>query len=331
MSPSESYPEADFQELHVSSSTPLNAPPLVVDLARSIVYKVASREWPDDTHLVTQQLASMFNVSRSPVQAALALLAELRIVSQERNRGFFVSAKPKDLAKALDLLTESPRPTDDYLRIAADRLADRLPESIKEADLAKAYGLNRPQLNAVLHRMAQEGWIERKPGYGWKFLPILTSTEAYRYSYRFRMSIEPAALLEPSFSLSPVVLARLRTQQLDLLNGRLGNLTSVELFEIGSGFHEAVVEGAGNPFFLDALRRVNRLRRLIEYKAMSDTSKFEEQCREHLALLDMIENGQNAAAADFLRRHLDIVHAVKKLALAGRDAENSTFLGVPHF
>lgn len=315
----------------MSEKLEIDAPELVRDIARMIVEKVVSREWPEETHLNTQQLAKHFSVSRSPVQAALSLLSQLGIVRQELHRGYFVDAKPCQLKHAVTVLGSKPEPVDVYLSIAADRLAGRLSEEIKEVELGKTYGLNRPQLNAVMHRMAQEGWIERKPGYGWRFLPILTSTEAYRYSYRFRMTIEPAAILEPTFRLSPVVLKRLREQQRKLLSDGLGSVNSVQLFEIGSGFHEAIAEASGNPFYVDALRRVNRLRRLIEYKAMSDTKKFEEQCREHLALLDMLENGQHADAADFLRRHLDIVHSVKKQALVLEGDGSEALPGIPHF
>jgi len=247
------------------------------------------------------------------------------------HRGFFVQASETRLKQALRSLGEKEDTGEAYLAIAADRLAGKLPEEIKEVDLAKAYALSKPQLNGVLHRMAQEGWIERKPGYGWRFLPILSSEEAYRHSYRFRMAIEPAAILEPSFHLSPIVVERLREQQLRLLHTRFKDVSSIELFEIGSSFHEAIAEAAGNPFYVDALRRVNRLRRLIEYKAMSETAKFEEQCREHLALLDMLENGQNVLAADFLRRHLDIAHAVKRQALSHSSGRGSTIAGAPHF
>jgi DNA-binding GntR family transcriptional regulator len=309
----------------------VDAPPLVIDIARAMIEKIVAREWPNETHLVTAHIARLFSVSRSPVQAALVLLAEMGVARQEMHRGYFVSATAAQLKQATRRLGEKEDAGEAYLAIAADRLAGRLPEEIKEVDLGKAYGLNRPQLNGVLHRMAQEGWIERKPGYGWRFLPILTSDEAYRYSYRFRMTIEPAAILEPAFRLSPEVARRLRDEQLHLLKVGFKGISAVELFEIGSGFHEAIAEASGNPFYVDALRRVNRLRRLIEYKAMSDTSKFEEQCREHLALLDMLENGQTILAADFIRRHLDIVHAVKKQALGHALDRDPAFAGVPHF
>jgi DNA-binding GntR family transcriptional regulator len=299
-------------EFEVPGKANASSADLVAKIARESAQKIATGEWADGKHLVAQTLADLFGVSRFPVQAALGLLEELKLVTREPNRGCFVRADQRAVKRALKEISHQPKPDEAYLSIAADRLANRLPEHVKEADLGKAYGLSRVALSAVLHRMAQEGWIERKPGYGWRFLPILTSAEAYRYSFRFRMTIEPAALLEPTFKMSPVVTEKLRAQQLDLLNGRLKLLSSAELFEITSGFHEALVESSGNPFFIDALKKVNRLRRLMEYQAMRPVQIFDEQCREHLALLDMIERGQIKAASEFLKRHIDIGHAKKK-------------------
>ena len=49
----------------------------------------------------------------------------------------------------------------------------------------RRYGLSRTQLTGMLHRIAGEGWIERLPGHGWEFLPMLTSLQSYQDSYRF--------------------------------------------------------------------------------------------------------------------------------------------------
>jgi DNA-binding GntR family transcriptional regulator len=75
---------------------------------------------------------------------------------------------------------------------------------------------------------------------------------------------------------------------------------------------------SGNPFFFDALHRINRLRRLIEYRAMVDTAHFIEQAREHLKIMDLIESGDMEAAASFLARHLETARAVKLEVLTSR-------------
>ena len=82
--------------------------------------------------------------------------------------------------------------------------------------------------------MAQEGWIERLPGHGWEFLPVLTSLESYRDSYRFRQLIEPAALLEPRFELNRPVLESRLAEQRWLVEGGIWTVPGAKLFELNS-------------------------------------------------------------------------------------------------
>ncbi len=76
------------------------------------------------------------------------------------------------------------------------------------------------------------------------------------------------------------------------------------LFERGCRFHEAIVGGSQNRFFLDTIRRVNRIRRLLSYEAMDDRARYVRQAEEHLVLLDLLERQRNAEAAAALLRHL---------------------------
>src|SRR5256885_8984978 len=56
-----------------------------------------------------------------------------------------------------------------------------------------------PYTTLFRSRISQEGWIERKPGYGWTFAAMLTTPDSLLQSYRLRMALEPAALLEPGY------------------------------------------------------------------------------------------------------------------------------------
>ena len=76
------------------------------------------------------------------------------------------------------------------------------------------------------------------------------------------------------------------------------------LHERGVRFHESIVGAGRNPFFLDALRRINRVRRLLSYRSMATRGRYHEQAREHLDILGLLEQGRNAEAADALRAHL---------------------------
>lgn len=291
--------------------------PLVERLAEAIIAHARETGLPKGSALREQVLAERLRVSRSPVRAALALLETRGIVERVPNRGCFLRRAASSLRKPMS--SSRVDQDADYVRIAEDRLTGRLPERISEAALMRRFGLNRSRVVMLLGRMAQEGWAERLPGHGWRFLPLLDTATAYEAGYRFRAAIEPAALLLPGFRADPSALARLRQEQEMLLAGGVRSLTLSELFRINAGFHETLVDFGGNAFFSDAIRRVNRLRRLVEYRTFADATRLIAQGREHLAILDLLEADRRREAADLLRRHLEGVRVVKLASPALRE------------
>jgi DNA-binding GntR family transcriptional regulator len=173
------------------------------------------------------------------------------------------------------------------------------------------YGVGRLPLQRILNRMARESMIERKVGRGWVFRPLLNSIEAHRESYRFRMIIEPAAILEPGYCIDLAELAKCRREQSELLAGGIERCTHAELFRTGVHFHETIVAGAGNRFLLDSLRTINLMRRVVEYGTRLDRSRLHRQCEEHLALIDLLERGERMEAAQLLRQHLNMARITK--------------------
>jgi DNA-binding GntR family transcriptional regulator len=272
-------------------------------LAARIVEHISAEKLAAGTHVVAQDLADRFGVSRSPINQALRLLHEKGVLAHERNRGYLVDATGGISGVDLGLPSEGEL-TKVYLQIADDRSHGRLPTQVSESLIRKRYGLTRAQATAVLGRIAQEGWAERRPGYGWEFSEMLTTPEALLQTYRARMALEPAALLEPGYRLEPETAERLRAAELELLGGTLETISPDALHERGVRFHESIVGAGRNPFLLDALRRINRVRRLLSYRSMATRERYHQQCREHLAILGLLEEHRNAEAAEALRAHL---------------------------
>lgn len=65
-----------------------------------------------------------------------------------------------------------------------------------------------------------------------------------------------------------------------------------------------LVACSGNEFFLDAIKRINRLRRLLEYQITIDRSRLPKQTAEHLHILDLLESDRRSEAAAFLYTHI---------------------------
>lgn len=275
----------------------------MTSVAARIVELIQSQNLTVGTHLPAQMLADRLKVSRSPVNEALAMLSEKGILRREQNRGYFL-AQPVTQSPNQMGLSQDDVVTAVYFRIAEDRLRGELPDEFTEALIKARYNLTAAQLNAVLGRIAQEGWAEKKPGYGWMFSQMLTTPDSLLQSYRLRLALEPAALLEPAYRLDPQAIARCRAAELHLLNGGIETDSADQLHDRGVRFHETLVEGSGNPFFIDTIRRVNRVRRLLSYRSMQDRSRYKQHCDQHLHILDLLEKERNEEASEAMREHL---------------------------
>ena len=303
--------------------------PVDQSIAAQILEFIRHEGLEPGAHLPAQLLADRLRVSRSPVNEALALLHEKGVLRRERNRGFFltqtVDVPSTDLAQALGL-PEGGATTSVYFQMADDRLRGLLPDEVSEAQLKARYSLTAGQLQAVLGRIAQEGWIQKKPGYGWEFSTMLTTPDSLLQSYRLRLALEPAALLEPGFKLDRQVLARCRAAEQHLLDGGIETDTADQLHNRGVLFHESLVEASGNAFFIDTIKRVNRVRRLLSYRSMRDRQRYKEHCLQHLELLQLLEQDRNEEAATAMRTHLQATlnNLARISTLLGTDSPGGT-------
>jgi len=271
-----------------------------------IVELIQTEGWPVGSHLPAQKLADRLQVSRSPINHALQFLHQKGVVRREPNRGYYVARKIGRSQRSLDALGLRDANYADrlYFRIADDRLRGQLPDQFTESLLRKTYDTSQGKIDAVLSRIASEGWAEKKPGYGWAFSPMLTTPDSLLQSYRMRLALEPAALLEPGYRLEPAVIERCRAVERELLAGGIDTATPLELHNRGVRFHEALVEGSGNAFFIDTIRRVNRVRRLLSYRSMQNRRRYKQHVRQHLHLLHLLEKERNEEASEAMREHL---------------------------
>ncbi|MGE8666480.1 MAG: FCD domain-containing protein [Achromobacter mucicolens] len=261
----------------------------------------------EGAHLRAQQIADRLRLSRSPVNDALGILAQHGVVARKPNRGYFLlrdfdatGDAPADITppSADDIVTQT------YFALADELLRGQLPMQCSEALLRTRYALTQAQTQALLARISQEGWAQRRPGYGWEFSSMMTTPDSLLQSYRLRLALEPAALREPGFHIDKSVLARCRAAEMHLLEGGIATDTADQLHDRGVRFHESLVEASGNPFFIDTIKRVNRVRRLLSYRSMQDRSRYKQHCDQHLAILDLLERERNDEAADALAAHL---------------------------
>jgi DNA-binding GntR family transcriptional regulator len=272
-------------------------------IANEINKRILDGELAPQAHLRAEQLSEAFGVSRSPIRQALQLLESRGVLEQKVNRGFFVREGVASQFSHAGMPDQLDAP-DVHYRLADDWLNDRIPQEVTEQFLRDRYKLTKAQVIEILSRAANEGWAERKEGRGWRFLVVAKATETLEQIYRFRAIVEPAGLLEPTFSLDRASLAEQRRVQEAMFQGEIERMSPDRLLMTGTNFHEALARMSNNSFVYQAVVRANRMRRLLNYRTLVDRDRFYDQARDHLRMVDLLERGENLECSFVLKRHL---------------------------
>jgi DNA-binding GntR family transcriptional regulator len=231
----------------------------------------------------------------------LALLTEQGLLERRDQRGFFIAEGFAGSRTAVAAETPEVALYDAILR---DRFSKRLEADVTAAHLARRYKAARPIVLRVLHQLQKDGIVERALGQRWVFLPALDSLRSQEDSHRFRLIVEPAAFLQPRFALDPKRARDLKAALRALVQQDARTLDLKRALETDIAFHEAVGEASNNQFLADAIRRQSRLRRFATSSMQRPPARLIESCREHLAILEAVESGDLARAADLMREHL---------------------------
>lgn len=281
-------------------------------ISQKIIGLISKGEIAPGSHLSVPKLAEIFDVSRSPVREALVYLEQKGVLLQKQNRGFFVK---DDYTPQADTKQELSEELDlpEYYQLAEDWLQDEIESEVTELFLMKRYNLTKSQLSTVLARGISEGWVERKQGYGWRFLPVAKTKAALEQIFSFRMVIEPMAILEPTFNAPQEKINEIRRELEMLLESGIERLTPTQLQLAGYRFHETIIAFSNNPFFEISLRNVNRMRRLMDYRIMDDRNRYYAEVKDHMRILALIEAGQRIEASYTMKQHLSVALDNKKM------------------
>jgi DNA-binding GntR family transcriptional regulator len=274
-------------------------------LANQILDVIREARMEVGHHLREQQLADLIGVSRTPIRSALDLLAERGIVETRKNQGFFLR-KAFDALHRIEIKVPTTVEEGLYSKLVRDRLKRRIANSVTQSEVARRYDVDRVAVTRTLSRLAEDGLVIRNHGHGWTFAPTLDSLISLRASYEFRLTLEPAGFLLPTFKPDHAAIERMRLQHLYLASHpNISSVNSTQLFDTDAAFHEMCAEASGNAFFSQAVQSQNRLRRLLEFGSYFDSRRVREWCREHLGIIEAIASGDFALASTRMHAHLE--------------------------
>ncbi|AIY41446.1 Transcriptional regulator [Collimonas arenae] len=284
--------------------------PLQLDLANRLIQQITTGELAVGTHLTEEGLASKFDVSRTPVKAALRLVAAQDLLDYHVNNGYFVCANTTS-KPALDNSVTGISGDDLYRQLISDRAHNLLPDTMTETHFLERYSVSRSLLRGTLVRMAAEGLIEKRRGQGWNFPAIVNTSELTQESYQFRTLVECGGLLDSSFKIDAGQLRNSRLAHEKLLQQAEVDDSLSTFFSLNAAFHEMLARFSNNRFVLQAMQQQNQLRRLDEQITRYHGRRRIDACKEHLQIIEALENGNREWASALMRHHLATARDMK--------------------
>ncbi|MGC9490549.1 MAG: GntR family transcriptional regulator [Thermovirgaceae bacterium] len=178
------------------------------------------------------------------------------------------------------------------------RAGQRLPTT----GLAEKFGTSRMPVRQALQRLADEGIVIQRPGYG--ACLVSPSPKEIRDVYAVRVILETAALDLAFANLNGIRLAQL--EESVSRQKKMREQSFQEYLKWDLVFHRTIAEAADNAFLKkevdNALSASNAYRILFENKSGKYRSPVPEE--EHHEIFLSICNGQKKMAKDLLQRHI---------------------------
>ncbi len=262
--------------------------------------------------LLEAHVAKAFGISRSPARHALNKLCEQQLIHEVQGRGYAVAGERGDRALP-------QRATLDEIKIPAiarwESMYGQLEQAlcasiifssvrIIEERVAEHFSVSRTVVRDVLARMHSVGMVTKDaPG---RWIAPQVTPERTHHLYEMRWLLEPQALLQAA----PRVPRRHLQQARDTLLQSLGGFPrdGFDMDVIETDLHDTLLSYGPNKEILQALARTRILfvptRYLFDPVLHIPLSLIEDALKEHLHIYDLLLNGENQAAADTLRLHL---------------------------
>lgn len=269
--------------------------------------------------LLEGHVAQLLGATRTPVRLALKILEDQGRVSRFDGRGQVVGPPGTEYRRV--------RLTTDMLGIAATPGAARKVFAwqdiyedveraiihrsllgrcrINELELARSHDVGRAVARDVLTRLESLGIVEKDDRMRWSAVPL--DEARTRNLYAIRRLLEPAAVLSAAPALPQRELARM-TDDLERSLASYPDIAPGTLDALETDLHVGLLSYSSNKEMLEALRRTRSV--LLASKHVVGVAlslpASEPFLQEHLDVLGAVASGRIDAAADNLRKHIDL-------------------------
>lgn len=179
------------------------------------------------------------------------------------------------------------------------------PTRIREETLAQQLGVSRTPVREALIRLQSSGMVQLRPGRGALLMPV--TQRDYLEWLQIREPLEALAAREAALNASQHDVDRLRALFAPFLPDT-GTATDDDAYNTANvAFHEALMRLSGNQLLQRMWQAFGHLQTSRRSQTIARLHRRRDSLREHVALIDAIEQ-RNAPLAETLARNH--VHAL---------------------
>ena len=201
-------------------------------------------------------------------------------------------------------------------RSSAPQIANRVVEAILagrvapgqrlgEQELADVFGVSRTLVREAMARLSARGMVEVSSRRGW--FVVQPSRADATEAFSARIAIETGMLASLDKPLPKAKLARLKAHYKAEQAAIAGPDAGDRSYLLGD-FHVCLAECVSGPLLADILRDLTARTTLVATLFQS-THDAALSCREHVAIVAALEQGDAAGAAELMRAHIGAVAA----------------------
>ena len=174
-------------------------------------------------------------------------------------------------------------------------------ERMVEGQIAEELGISRTPLREALHRLAQEGMLEKRPAGGYQVRKLKRSEVEDAIALRSMLESHAARLAATRATPEEVRALRANLAQFDAASAQ-GDLSG--LVEVNTAFHMLLRTAAHSPLLLQLLEEMDGVvERML--RPLISLNEADWNAQDHTSIVDAVEAGAGEAAARAMQAHVE--------------------------
>jgi DNA-binding GntR family transcriptional regulator len=185
---------------------------------------------------------------------------------------------------------------------------------VNEVRLAARIGVSRTPLREALNRLAAEGLVEARPGYGFFVRPL--TIDEFEQTYAIRPILDPEALRIAGIPTDSEI------ERLSGLNARMRSAADPgAALALDDAFHLGLIDACPNKVLLELVRQMIARTRRYDLALFRETKNKFVASDEHERILQALRDNNLAVACAALRENMESGREPVRAWLAARKKE----------